>query len=87
MFEAAGWVLIVTILGTGFQIPSSPGMNIQIEGFKTEESCLKAAEKAKKDIKKQLKDNYAQMESFITSYEYEASEALYMPIAICVKKD
>ena len=51
MFQAAGWVLIITIISAIPNMQAAPAINTQIEGFKTEESCLKAAEKAKQDIK------------------------------------
>ena len=90
MFQAAGWILIITILSVSTElslstdIPTSPGMNIQIEGFKTEESCLKAGAKAKQDIKEQAIKHYAKLQR---TEEREIFGAVIMPIAICVKKD
>jgi hypothetical protein len=84
MLEAAGWILIITVLSANMTAPTTPGMNIQIEGFKTEGTCLKAGEKAKQEITGQVIKHYAKYKEEDPDEQYGA---LYIPIAICVKKD
>jgi hypothetical protein len=84
MFQAAGWILIITVLSANTNTPTTPGMNIQIEGFKTEGTCLKAGKKAKQDITKQVIEHYAEIKGEEMD---ERFGAFIIPIAICVKKD
>jgi hypothetical protein len=84
MFETEGWVLLVTILAAGQAIPTTP---IEVEGFKTEESCLKAGEKAKQDIKWQVIKHYENAPGGDTEKGIERAKLIFLPIAICVKKD
>lgn len=81
MFQTAGWILLITILTLNPQYTTTP---IEIKGFKTEESCLKAGEKAKQDITGQVIKHYAKYKEEDPDEQYGA---LYIPIVICLKKD
>ena len=79
-------MLVLTMMSLSSEISSGIAMNIQVEGFKTEESCLKAAEKAKKDITEQITKYLGSIEE-VGDQAKMVSQELYIPIAICVKKD
>jgi hypothetical protein len=83
MFQAAGWVLVITILAVE---PSTPTTPIEIEGFKTEESCLKAVDKAKQDITRQVIKHFENLPGGDTERGIRTAKLLFLPIAICIKK-
>jgi hypothetical protein len=84
MFQAAGWILLITILAAK---PSSPTTPIEIEGFKTKETCLKAGEKAKQDITRQVIKHFENVRGGDTEEGIETAKLFFIPIAICIEKD